>query len=89
MVLTLSEDREGGGVVELLTPTSSDDLQRETSFDPVINQYYKLISVILSTYCIHTSINLPHSNKTGVLSPDVTLYLKIRKCLKYLFVNIY
>lgn len=53
IVLTLSEDRDGGGVVaEVLKPTLSEDLQRETS----------------------------HSNNTGVLSPDVTLYMVSSRC---------
>jgi hypothetical protein len=31
IVLTLSEERDGGGVVAALVPTLSDDLQRDTS----------------------------------------------------------
>lgn len=45
IVFTLSDDREGGGVVALLIPTLSVDLQRETSFDP------KYIELTLQ-YCI-------------------------------------
>lgn len=35
MMLTLSEDRDGGGVFGAFVPTLSEDLQRETSVDAV------------------------------------------------------
>lgn len=78
IVLTLSEDREGGGVDAVLIPTLSEDLQRDTSENLNSNQLESRLSKCVKfVYGIRRSVwYVPHSNNTGVLSPDVTLYLK-------------
>lgn len=43
-MLTLSEDREGGGVeAEVFMPTLSEDLQRDTSVNRILKRVVKYI----------------------------------------------
>lgn len=46
MVLTLSEDREGGGVeAEVFMPTLSEDLQRDTSVNRILKRVVHLKTI--------------------------------------------